>query len=99
MAQLYLPVAHTEADLVLAGQIAELIDSAELYVAWTAEEGAAVPEVAAELRPTAPHWTGTLALVVHAVHHLLAAMFTRGPQRAALAPAKRDAPDEQPAAQ
>jgi hypothetical protein len=27
MAQLYLPVEHTEADLVLAGQIAERIDS------------------------------------------------------------------------
>jgi hypothetical protein len=98
MAQLYLPAAHTEADLVLAGQIAELIDSAELYVAWSAEEGAAVPEVAAELRPSAPYWTGTLALVVRAVHQLLTAMFARGPQRGALAPAGR-ARDEQPAAQ
>jgi hypothetical protein len=98
MAQLYLPVAHTEADLVLAGQIAELIDSAELYVAWTAAEGAAVPEIAAELRATAMHWTGALALVAHAVYQLLAAIFTRGPQRAALAPAGR-ARDEQPAAQ
>ena len=50
MAQLYLPAAHTEADLVLAGQIAESIDSAELYVTWTPEHGQAVPEVSAELR-------------------------------------------------
>ena len=50
MAQLYLPVAHTEADLVLAGQIAERIDSAELYVSWTPEHGRAVPELMAELR-------------------------------------------------
>ena len=43
MAQLYLPAEHTDADLVLAGQIAESIDSAELYVAWTPAHGHAVP--------------------------------------------------------
>ena len=99
MAQLYLPVAHTEADLVLAGQIAELIDSAELYVAWTAEEGAAMPELAAELRAPAQSWTGALALVFQAVRQLLAVMFTRGPQRAATPSAASRAGDQQPAAQ
>ena len=43
MAHLYLPVEHTDADLVLAGQIAESIDSAELYVAWTPSSAARVP--------------------------------------------------------
>ena len=43
MSQLYLPVAHTEADLVLAGQIAERIDSAELYVTWTPGTAARSP--------------------------------------------------------
>ncbi len=50
MAQLYLPAEHTEADLILAGQIAETIDSAELYVTWTPEAGQSAPEIAAELR-------------------------------------------------
>jgi hypothetical protein len=60
MAQLYLPVEHTEADLVLAGQIAETIDSAELYVTWTPEHGQAAPEVAAELRDPTPSWPSLL---------------------------------------
>ena len=41
--QLYLPAEHDEADLVLAGLIAELVDSAELYVTWTAAQGPATP--------------------------------------------------------
>ena len=81
MAQLYLPVAHTEADLVLAGQLAELIDSAELYVAWTPEHGRAIPEVVAELRAAVPHWTGTVALVFHAVRELWTLLLGRAPQQ------------------
>jgi hypothetical protein len=53
-AHLYLPMEHTDADLVLAGQIAESVDSAELYVVWTAGTGHAAPEVVAELRTAAP---------------------------------------------
>jgi hypothetical protein len=98
MAQLYLPVAHTESDLVLAGQIAERIDSAELYVVWSSGEGAALPEVVAQLRAPAPHWSDTLALVFQAMRELVAAVFSRDPPRAALGPAPR-ACDGQPAAQ
>jgi hypothetical protein len=87
MAQLYLPVAHTEADLVLAGQIAERIDSGELYVTWTPEHGRAIPEVVAELRAAAPTWDGTLALFLQAARELLAALRGRQPQGAALPPA------------
>ena len=43
------PWSTRDADLVLAGQIAESIDSAELYVVWTAEHGQSTPEVVAEL--------------------------------------------------
>lgn len=94
MAHLYLPVEHTDADLVLAGQIAERIDSAELYVAWTPQEGRAVPEVVAEVRDAVPHWTETLALVFQAVRELCRVLLTREAQRPALpAPAA----DEQPA--
>ena len=71
MAQLYLPVAHTEADLVLAGQIAESIDSAELYVTWTADAGQAAPELVAELREPAPSWP---ALFFEAIRELWAAL-------------------------
>jgi hypothetical protein len=92
MAQLFLPVEHTEADLVLAGQIAERVDSAELYVTWTAERGHAVPEVMAELREQREHWTGTLALVFQAVRELWTLLLTRDAQRPDLAPAA-----EQPA--
>jgi hypothetical protein len=87
MAQLFLPVAHTEADLVLAGQIAERIDSAELYVTWTAEQGRAVPEVMAELRAAVPHWSGRLALLVDVARELWSVLRGRRPQPRALTPA------------
>jgi hypothetical protein len=76
MSQLYLPVEHTEADLVLAGQIAESIDSAELYVTWTPEHGHAAPEVSAELRQPAPTWR---SLFVQAIRELWAALRNREP--------------------
>src|SRR5918912_186239 len=93
MAQLYLPAAHTEADLVLAGQIAELVDSAELYVTWTPEHGRAVPEVMAELRQAGARWTDTLALVFEAVRELWSVLLSREPQR--LSPAPATAPKAQ----
>ena len=86
MAQLYLPMEHTDADLVLAGQVAESIDSAELYVVWSAEHGACSPQVVAELRHAAPSWP---ALVVQAIRELWAAVRhqpapgARAPRRAA----------------
>jgi hypothetical protein len=98
MAQLYLPVAHTEADLVLAGQIAELIDSAELYVTWTPKHGRAIPEVIAELREERLRWTGTIALVFEAVRELWSLLLSRPPQRSAPAPAVEPAAQPRPAA-
>ncbi len=74
MPQLYLPADHTEADLVLAGQIAELVASAELYVAWTPERGQAAPAIPAMLRDPVPTARGTLALVVQAARELWAAL-------------------------
>ena len=96
MAQLYLPVAHTEADLVLAGQIAERIDSAELYVAWTAKAGRAVPEVVAELRAATPAWSEALALFVDALRELWGYFFGRLPEHPAAA-SPEPADGEQPA--
>jgi hypothetical protein len=76
MAQLYLPVEHTEADLVLAGQIAETIDSAELYVTWTPEHGQSAPEVSAVLRENPPRWP---SLILQAIRELWAALRNREP--------------------
>ena len=81
MAQLYLPVEHTEADLVLAGQIAESIDSAELYVTWTPGQGHSAPEVFAELREHVPSWP---ALIVQAIREIWAALRNREPAPRAL---------------
>ena len=82
MAQLYLPLEHTEADLVLAGQIAESIESAELYVTWTQEHGQSVPEVSAELVQTSPSWP---SLLFQAIREMWAALRNREPAPAAAA--------------
>jgi hypothetical protein len=86
MAHLYLPAEHTDTDLVLAGQIAESIDSSELYVVWTAEHGQAAPEVVAELRQSTPT---VRFLLFEAIRELWAALRhkptpgPRAPRRAA----------------
>ena len=94
MAQLFLPAEHTETDLVLAGQIAELVDSAALYVAWTPEHGRAVPEVEVELRALLPNRTGTLVLVFELARALWRALARRDPQRHPVAP-RAQADDDQ----
>lgn len=88
MAQLYLPMEHTDADLVLAGQVAESVDSAELYVVWTAEHGQSTPEVVAELRATAPTWP---SLLLQAIRELWAALLHKpaSGQRAPRRPVER----------
>ena len=44
MPHLHLPLDHTDADLVLAANLAEIVGSEDLYVAWSHESGAgAVP--------------------------------------------------------
>ena len=57
MPHLHLPVDHTDADLVLAANLADVVGSEDLYVAWTQERGAGVPEVEAVIsqeRPASP---------------------------------------------
>ena len=58
MPHLHLPIDHTHADLVLAANLADLVGSEELYVAWSYDSGAgAVPEVEAmlvEYHPISP---------------------------------------------
>jgi hypothetical protein len=50
MPHLYLPTDHTDADLVLAADVAAAVSSADLYVSWTIESGAGMPEVEAVVR-------------------------------------------------
>jgi hypothetical protein len=49
MTALHLPVAHTEDDLALAGALAHLLRSEELYVAWSTDGGPARPVLDAML--------------------------------------------------
>ena len=95
MPQLYLPAAHTDADLVLASQIAARIDSAELHVAWSPERGQVVPEVSAVLREPAVQWTDAVSLVLGVVREIWLALFSRD-DRGAIppAPAAKPAADE-----
>ena len=50
MPHLYLPTDHTDADLVLAADVATAVSSADLYVTWTIDSGAGAPEVEAVVR-------------------------------------------------
>jgi hypothetical protein len=57
MPHLHLPAEHSDADLVLAANLADIVGSEDLYVAWTHDTGAgAIPEIDAVLcddRPSA----------------------------------------------
>ena len=50
MPHLYLPSDHTDADLVLAADVAAAVSSADLYVTWTHDAGPGAPEVEAIVR-------------------------------------------------
>jgi hypothetical protein len=58
MPHLHLPIDHTDADLVLAANVADVVGSEDLFVTWSYETGAgAIPEVEAvlvEQRPLSP---------------------------------------------
>ena len=62
MPHLHLPIDHTDADLVLAANLAEIVGSEDLYVAWSHETGpGAVPEVEAVVRERARALPGSSA--------------------------------------
>ena len=54
MPQLHLPVQHTDEDLALAGALASVLRSKDLYVAWSLEAGQAEPIIPAALKDTEP---------------------------------------------
>jgi hypothetical protein len=95
MPQLYLPAAHTDADLVLASQIAARIDSAELHVAWSPGQGQVIPEVSALVREPAIRSLGLFGLI----GAVWRAVFGRDVAAVPTAPASpaADAPQRKPA--
>jgi hypothetical protein len=85
MHHLYLPAEHTDADLVLAAEIAHVVDSGELYVTWTEAAGQAPPAVGALVRLPAGPWAEALGLLVRAAAQLWVAL-TRRPAAPAADP-------------
>jgi hypothetical protein len=85
MPRLHLPVEHSDADLVLAANLAEVVGSDDLYVAWSHETGpGAVPEVDAVLvdeRPPSP-----FAEFFAALAGICRALFSRPADPASSAP-------------
>jgi hypothetical protein len=63
MPHLYLPTEHTDADLVLAADVATAVSSADLYVTWTIDSGAGAPEIEAVVREEPVPATGLLATI------------------------------------
>jgi hypothetical protein len=56
MPHLHLPADHSDADLVLAANLAAVVGSEDLYVAWTHDTGpGAIPEVEAVVREDRPN--------------------------------------------
>ncbi len=53
MRHVFLPTEHSESDLVLAGLLAELVESETLYVTWS-PSGYQRPLIETILRPVAP---------------------------------------------
>ena len=70
MPHVILPAEHTDADLVLAAHVAQAVDSAELFVAWTPHSGPAIPEIEAELREPLHPAAETVALFVQGLVEL-----------------------------
>ena len=84
MRHVYLPVEHSEADLVLAGRLAEALESESLFVTWS-HRGYELPEVEAAVRvveapgvavgPAAPPAHSLLVEVLGTMAALVAGLF------------------------
>jgi hypothetical protein len=95
MPHLHLPADHSDADIVLAANVAATVGSEDLYVAWTHDLGpGAVPEIEAlvrESRPSALAWLARgVVNCARAVWHGLTQPATPAPTAApaAAAPAR-----------
>jgi hypothetical protein len=81
MPHVVLPAEHTDADLILASQVAEAVDSAELFVVWTPHSGAAIPVIEAELREPQHPLAEAATLFAQAVAELWRAITGRRPAK------------------
>jgi hypothetical protein len=76
MPHLHLPSDHTDADLVLAATIAEVVGSSDLYVAWSHHRGpGAVPEVEAVVEEEAEPVLNPLAELLASFGGVCAALW------------------------
>jgi hypothetical protein len=75
MPHLYLPTDHTDADLVLAADVAAAVSSADLYVSWTIESGAGAPEVEAVVREEPSPAPNAFVELFAAIAHGFAALW------------------------
>jgi hypothetical protein len=75
MPHLYLPNEHTDADLVLAADVASAVSSADLYVTWTLDSGPGAPEVEAVVREERPAEVNAFAEVFVALMQGVAAIW------------------------
>lgn len=92
MPHLYLPTDHTDADLVLAADVASAVSSSDLYVTWTIDAGAGAPEVEAVMReeraePLANPFAELAVALIQGVAALWRSLTGPPPQRIAAAPA------------
>ncbi len=77
MPRLFLPAEHSDADIILASQIADAVDSAELFVTWSTEAGRAAPEIQAELREPRHPFTQAIRLFARMIAELWRALTGR----------------------
>jgi hypothetical protein len=97
MPTLHLPAAHTDSDLALAIEVAAVVGSHELYVAWTHGEGPGVPpevETVFEEEP-APGTVSPFAEVIVAMVQGISAIWqalTRPPSTRPELPAGAETP-------
>lgn len=54
MPHVHLPAQHTDEDLALAGALASMLRSEELYVAWSTDAGPSAPVIPAAIHEAAP---------------------------------------------
>ena len=91
MPHLYLPTDHTDADLVLAADVAAAVSSADLYVTWTLDAGAGIPEVEAVVReeytePPVNPFAGLVVALLQGIVALWRSLTAQPAQRIAAPP-------------
>jgi hypothetical protein len=94
MPHLYLPTDHTDADLVLAADVAAAVSSADLYVTWTIDSGAGAPEVEAVVREEPSPAPNAFIELVAAIGRGFAALWRTltGPPPSHVAPPRIQSP-------